>query len=311
MTEIERYRGCILGMAVGDAVGTTLEFRQPGTFEPLTDMVGGGPFFLNVGEWTDDTSMALCLAMSLLEKKGFDPVDQMERYVRWRQDGYMSSNGECFDIGGTVRMALDRFLETWEPYSGPTDENAAGNGSIMRLAPIPLYYTKASPVEFLEFAANSSRTTHGTQTCVDACKYMAVVIDGVLHGLTKEDLFSALFPLPESFHPQVQEIYEGSFKRKQPPEITGSGYVISTLEAALWAFWNTDNFKDGCLKVANLGLDSDSTAAVYGQIAGAYYGEQGIPEDWRKKVAHRQILERVADRLYAERYGNELVRAGV
>ena len=118
MREIEtrdRFRGCLLGLAAGDALGTTLEFKRPGTFKPLTEMIGGGPFHLNAGEWTDDTSMALCLATSLLECSGFDPRDQMERYVRWWQEGYLSSNGCCFDIGGTVREALESFEETGEP----------------------------------------------------------------------------------------------------------------------------------------------------------------------------------------------------
>ncbi len=109
---IELYRGCLLGLAVGDALGTTLEFRRPGTFEPIINMVGGGPFRLQPGQWTDDTSMALCLAESLIECKGFDPVDQLRRYCRWHREGYLSSTGICFDIGGTTRAALERFEQT-------------------------------------------------------------------------------------------------------------------------------------------------------------------------------------------------------
>ena len=132
---IARYRGILLGLAAGDALGTTLEFRRPGTFAPIADIVGGGPFNLPAGAWTDDTSMALCLAESLIERRGFDPVDQLERYVRWYRLGHLSSTGNCFDIGNTVRAALNRFERTREPYCGSTDPMAAGNGSIMRLAP--------------------------------------------------------------------------------------------------------------------------------------------------------------------------------
>ncbi len=121
MKKIERYRGSLLGLAVGDALGTTLEFKAPGTFKPIKDIVGGGPFHLKPGQWTDDTSMALCLAESLIEKNGFDPVDQLERYVRWYRQGHLSSTGKCFDIGGTVRSALSRFERTHEPYCGSTD----------------------------------------------------------------------------------------------------------------------------------------------------------------------------------------------
>jgi ADP-ribosyl-[dinitrogen reductase] hydrolase len=154
----DRFRGALLGLAAGDAVGTTLEFKSPGSFKPINDMVGGGPFDLAPGEWTDDTSMALCLAASLVEKRGFYPRDQMERYVRWWKEGYMAANGRCFDIGNTVRSALVRFLSTGDPNAGSTDPNTAGNGSIMRLAPVPLFYA-ADPRLAIEQAANSSRTT--------------------------------------------------------------------------------------------------------------------------------------------------------
>ena len=139
MNRRERYRGCLLGLAVGDALGTTLEFCRPGSFTPITDMVGGGPFRLKPGQWTDDTSMALCLASSLTERGGFDARDQMERYVRWWREGYWSSTGRCFDIGNTTSAALSRFQKTGDPFAGSTDPHAAGNGSLMRLAPVPLF----------------------------------------------------------------------------------------------------------------------------------------------------------------------------
>src|SRR5262245_14888700 len=133
---IDRCRGSLLGLAVGDAVGTTLEFETPGTFEPITDMVGGGPFRLRPGEWTDDTSMALCLATSLVSCEGFDAADQMTRYLRWMEEGYWSSIGRCFDIGATTREALLRYKRTGDPWSGSTDPHSAGNGSLMRLCPV-------------------------------------------------------------------------------------------------------------------------------------------------------------------------------
>src|SRR3954468_6989798 len=123
----------LVGLAVGDALGTTAEFTAKGSVRPIDDMVGGGPFGLEAGQWTDDTSMALCLAESLIERRGFDPVDQLERYVRWWREGHLSSTGACFDIGGTVRAALVRFVATGRADSGSTDPRSAGNGSIMRL----------------------------------------------------------------------------------------------------------------------------------------------------------------------------------
>jgi len=133
MNQLDRYRGAMLGLATGDALGTTLEFLPPGSFEPLTDMVGGGPFGLEPGQWTDDTSMALCLAESLIESGEFDAVDQLARYVRWKRQGHHSSTGRCFDIGSTVLQAISHFERTSDPRSGSTAEDTAGNGSIMRL----------------------------------------------------------------------------------------------------------------------------------------------------------------------------------
>src|SRR4051794_11593665 len=185
--ELDHFRGALLGLAVGDAVGTTVEFQPPGTFAPVTDMVGGGPFQLPAGAWTDDTSMALCLAESLVECGGFDPVDQLERYSRWWREGYMSSNGRCFDIGGTVSSALRRFERTREPYCGSTDPNSAGNGSVMRLAPVPLAFARR-PKEAVARSGESSRTTHGAATAVDACRYFGGLLVGAALGAPKEDL---------------------------------------------------------------------------------------------------------------------------
>ena len=141
MSELsQRMRGCLLGLAAGDAVGTSVEFARRGSFTPLTDMIGGGPFHLKPGQWTDDTSMALCLASSLVERRGFDARDQMERYWDWYRNGTFSSTGRCFDIGATTQQALQRYKETGEPFSGSTDPYSAGNGSIMRLAPVAMAY---------------------------------------------------------------------------------------------------------------------------------------------------------------------------
>jgi len=299
----QRYRGSLLGLAAGDALGTTLEFAPPGTFTPLREMVGGGPFHLQPGEWTDDTSMALCLAESLCECCGFDPVDQLRRYVRWYREGYLSSTGRCFDIGNTVRSALERFLRTGEPYCGSADPHAAGNGSLMRLAPVALFYAR-DPAQAIERCGESSRTTHQAQTAVDACRYFGALIVGALAGASKDALLSDHYsPIPgywaeHPLCPPIDEIAGGSFRRRQPPEIVGSGYVVLALEAALWAFYHGASFAEACLLAANLGDDADTTAAICGQLAGAFYGEQGIPEHWRHILACREFIESLADRLY-------------
>lgn len=303
LAQLERYRGCLLGLAAGDALGTTVEFEPPGAFEPVEDIVGGGPFGLRPGEWTDDTSMALCLAESLIEKQGFDPADQAAKYLSWYREGHMSATGEFFDIGGATRNALEGFEETGDPYSGSTDPHSAGNGSIMRLAPVPMFYA-GLPEEAVERSGESSRTTHGAPTTVDACRYLGALVVGALNGAGKEELLSERYaPLGPGYWkerplaPEIDEIALGSFKRREPPEIEGSGYVVRSLEAALWAFHNGGSFREGALLAVNLGDDADTTGAVYGQLAGAFYGEGGIPKPWRRKLAHRLLIEHFAERL--------------
>lgn len=304
MQQIERYRDSLLGLAVGDALGTTLEFCRPGTFTPINDMIGGGPFRLEPGEWTDDTSMALCLAQSLIEKQGFAPVHQLETYLRWWREGHLSSTGGCFDIGNTVQQALWKFEDTRKPYCGFTDAQTAGNGSIMRLAPVPLFYAN-NPLELIEKSAQSSRTTHGAATCVDACRYFGALIAGAVKGVAKDVLLSERYcPISGYWaaNPLVAEIDEiaaGSFKRRQPPEIKGTGYVVKSLEAALWAFYNSSSFAEGCLLAVNLGDDADTTGAVYGQLAGAFYGECGIPEKWISQLVDRTLIASFGDRLFS------------
>jgi len=298
----DRVRGALVGLAVGDALGTTVEFKAPGTFVPVTDMAGGGPFDLLPGQWTDDTSMALCLAESLLESGGFDAADQMRRYVRWWRHGHLSSTGSCFDIGNTIREALARFERTGEPYAGPTARERAANGSLMRLAPVPAIYW-ADP-NALDHCADSSRTTHGSPLPVSACRYLGALIIAAIQGATKERLRdpAAIFGVKAGealpLEPELAEVAAGSFLHKQPPAIRGTGYCVAALEAALWAFHGSTSFRAGALMAVNLGDDADTTGAIYGQLAGAYYGESGIPEAWRRCLALPDVIDGLAERLY-------------
>jgi ADP-ribosyl-[dinitrogen reductase] hydrolase len=299
---IDRVRGALVGLAVGDAVGTAVEFMEPGSFEPVTDMVGGGPFKLAPGQWTDDTSLALCLAESLIECGRFDPSDQMDRYVRWYREGYLSSTGRCFDIGITTSAALQEFERSGDPYSGSTSEFRAGNGSVMRLAPIPIFFsTHAGDAVF--YSAESSRTTHGAPQSVDGCRYFGGLLFSATAGVEKEELLAprhtpaGLWDDHAPWHPAIQEVASGSFKSKSPPEINGSGYVVDTIEAALWAFHETDTFEEGLLKVVNLGDDADTTGAVFGQLAGCYYGTDGIPSAWVQRLTMIDKIEAFADQL--------------
>ncbi|MFU8773166.1 MAG: ADP-ribosylglycohydrolase family protein [Anaerolineales bacterium] len=292
---MDRIRGCLLGLAVGDAVGTSVEFKARGSFALLTDMVGGGPFNLQAGQWTDDTSMALCLTSSLVECDRFDTYDQMIRYVRWAEEGYLSSTGTCFDIGGTVSAALRKFQKTGEPFAGSTDPRSAGNGSIMRLAPIPMfYYPDIKAAQY--YAMESSRTTHGAEECLDACRLLAGMIVRALAGKSRDEVILAE---AESFagSPKIVSLAMGSYLHKSEGSIRGSGYVVESLEAALWCFMKTQSYKEAVLRAANLGDDADTTAAVCGQLAGAYYGETGIPPSWLEKLAMRVEITDLAEKL--------------
>lgn len=290
-TRRERYRGALLGLAAGDAVGTTVEFKPPGSFPRVTDMTGGGPFGLPAGAWTDDTSMALCLADSLLARRGFDPVDQLARYVRWFRHGERSSTGTCFDIGNATRAALTRFERTGEPYPGDAAPDAAGNGPLMKLAPVVLAFARA-PEAAHELGATSSRTTHGAPQAADACRHFTTLLLEALDGRPAE---AVLIPrAAPHLHPEVERVASST---REPPEVRGTGYVVDALEAALWAVRSTSDFEQAILAATNLGDDADTTAAIAGQLAGALYGEEGIPPRWRAQLALHDEIRALADAL--------------
>ena len=299
MDELDRFRGRLLGLATGDALGTTMEFRSRGTFAAVVDIVGGGPFGLRPGEWTDDTSMALCLAASLVEVGDFDPADQMERYCRWRDAGYLSSNGRCFDIGTTVASALERYRRTGNAFAGSTDPHSAGNGCIMRLAPVPMFYFPDESAA-KRYAGESARTTHGAAECIDACRLLAGMICRALGGGSKD---AVLLGDAGTFQgaPRVAAIADGDYHRMSADEIHGSGYVVASLQAAAWCLAKTNTFEAAVASAANLGDDADTTAAVCGQLAGAFYGERSIPDGWLSKLAMREQIATFAERLYDAR----------
>ena len=291
---LDRARGALLGLACGDAVGTTAEFKPRGSFLPLTDMVGGGPFQLKPGEWTDDTSMALCLASSLIEN-GFDQLDQMKRYMDWHREGYMSSNGRCFDIGNATYEALMTFKRTGNALAGSTSPDSAGNGSIMRLAPVPIHYLE-TPELALDLCEEQSRTTHQAPECLMACRLLCEVLIRALQGKSKVEVLS---PSQQALRmsPGLKSVASGGYKSKSRDQIRGSGYVVESLEAAFWCFWNTENFKDCVLMAANLGLDADTTAAIAGQVGGAYYGKSGIPIEWLERLTMGDEIGHLAEQL--------------
>ncbi|BBB68740.1 ADP-ribosylglycohydrolase [Undibacterium sp. YM2] len=299
----QRYLGTLAGLACGDAVGTTVEFSARGSFTPVTDMVGKGPFGLLPGEWTDDTSMALCLAESLLTKDGFDAKDQMGRYLNWWKWGYLSSTGICFDIGNTVRAALSRYASSGEPYCGAEHPSTAGNGSLMRLAPVVMFgYPDIAAA--IHYAGESSRTTHAAPEAIQSCQLLAAILCKLFAGCAKLDLFTDLPFTPTE--PKIIALSKAGFIEKDSTKIRGSGYSVESLEASLWCFMHTDSFESAILTATNLGDDADTTAAITGQIAGAYYGVEGIPAKWLERLAMREEILRMARELY-EKFGSRVI----
>ena len=313
MNTIERYQGAMLGLAVGDELGVPAEFKPRGSFPKVTEMIGGGPFRLNPGEWTDDTSMALCIVKSFIEKGEFSPHDVMNKFWNWIEDGYMSSNGRMFDIGDTTSEALCHYRKTGSSLAGmstSTDNKKSGNGSIMRLAPIPLFFKDSHErANWMDMAVMSSMLTHGSYNCMSSCIYLSALIMGALNELPKEDILNPKYFLEDEFvkkalkdfTPEVLDIVGGVYKNKTEDQIKSTGYVIHTLEAALWCFHTTNTFEEGCIKAVNLGEDADTTGAVYGQLAGAYYGVNAIPQRWLDKLVLSDIIIDVANGLYRAR----------
>jgi ADP-ribosyl-[dinitrogen reductase] hydrolase len=294
-------RGALIGLAVGDALGAAVEFKSPGSFAPVTGYRSGGPHGLKAGEWTDDTSMALALADSMASV-GWDLNDQATCYVEWWKSGKYSVNGRCFDIGITTRSALSRFISSKNALtSGDTSERASGNGSIMRLAPVPVGHADLYPgkiEELSRLADESSLTTHASEQCRSACRYLATVLAALVRGEDRAAVLSPdwkplrLLDDIKPLHPLIQEVAQGSFRHKGPPAIQGSGWVVRSLEAALWAFHDAIHFDEAVLKAVNLGDDADTTGAICGQLAGAYWGESGISESLRAGLARMDMLEK-------------------
>lgn len=308
MLTTDRLRGALVGLAVGDALGAAVEFESPGTFSPITGFRAGGPHRLEAGEWTDDTSMALALADSIAQA-GWDINDQARRYVAWWRKGEYSVNGHCFDIGMTTHSSLARFDRSQNARtSGDWAPNCGGNGSIMRLAPVAIRYAHLFPDRIDELAnraAESSMPTHASEMCFSACRYLALVLSGLMHGLPRADLLDPAWPpllrLHQAFPPDpaIAPVFAGSFLHKEPPAIAGGGYVVESLEAALWAFHRADNYHDAVLAAVNLGDDADTTGAVCGQLAGACWGESGIPGEWRATLARWDMIDGILTRLLA------------
>ena len=289
----DRALGSLVGLAVGDAVGTTVEFLPRGSFPRLTDMIGAGPFRLQAGQWTDDTSMALCLAESLISDRNLNEHDLMSRFDRWVAEGYNSSTGSCFDIGQTTLRAIAQFKRTGEPICGSRMARDSGNGSVMRLAPVAISWWR-NPYEAEQVARRQSATTHGSPECLDGS---ALLARALCRGIRGDGVVSILND-DEQWLPSIRDIGTGTWRGRPEPEISSTGYVVHTLEAAFWAFEQSTNFEDAIITAVNLGHDSDTIGAVVGQIAGSIWGLSSIPKKWVERLYDSGRIQQLAETLY-------------
>ncbi|CAF3594939.1 unnamed protein product [Rotaria sordida] len=322
---LDRIQGSMIGLALGDAVGAHVEFKTRDFLikYPVDDLRGGGTWGLRKGEFTDDTSMALCLASSLVAHRGFNSYDQLVRYKWWFKKGYLSSIGECFDIGASTKRSLLEFeIRQYDfahkynisddqiDYLTPSqsekfnvicsEKDVAGNGALMRLAPVPLFFYR-HPKHAINYCKISARLTHDDQRAYDACRYYGALIVAILRGENKNDLLDNNFYSNhidwfqyEPLHPDIMKVVQGSYKKEHGYDqgIRGAGYIVNALEAALWAFrFDEGSFEKGVLAAVNLGEDTDTTAAIYGQLAGAYYGYNQLPKKWLKHLYGHNFIQ--------------------
>ena len=295
-----RMWGSLIGGVVGDAYGANYEFKARDTYSASDNMEYNTVFNIPAGSFTDDSSMMLCLADSLAEKRTFDPYDQMKKYARWRDNLDYSSVPErgCFDIGRTTKLAIANFMfdeqnkenkEKQVKYYGLDGTYDSGNGGIMRLAPIPIFYWKDIYMS-MNYSSLSSKVTHMSEECLDCAALMGLFISLFIKGYTKAGILVFIKKYIRNLSQKVQEIADATFLNKTRNSIESSGYVVHSLEAALWSFYKTNTFEDGMKICANLGRDTDTICCIYGQIAGSCYSIENIPEKWISALQRKEYI---------------------
>ena len=300
----DRYLGALVGLAVGDALGVSVQYRKAGSFTPLGDVIGGGAFELPRGAWSDDTAMTLCLAESLIECNGSDAMDQVRRYRKWQLEGHLSATGQCVGITASVAKAIATAQWSGKPHAGSHDPSRLDKEALTRVA-APVLFAFADPARAVELAVETTRVTHQAPLVLEACRYFAGLLVGALRGISKPKLLSATFePQPGLWRANplkepVAAIAAAASSALEPPEAGGDGNILDCLRAVLWAFVKARNFREGALLVVNLGGDADVAGAAYGLLAGAYYGVAALPATWRAAVMRREMIEEFADRLLA------------
>ena len=308
----EKVVGGLVGVCVGDALGVPVEFvsRDKLKLNPIKDMVGYGTYNQPPGTWSDDSSLTLCLAESLC--KGFNIHDIADKFIKWLFEGYWTPYDETFDVGNTTYIAISRLKSGIDPLdAGPKDEFSNGNGSLMRILPLSFYVEKMNKEEQFEISHKVSRLTHGHLRSQMACGIYIQIAVNLLKGNSPEVAYEKAKEISLDYYSSEPYLHElrhfdrilKSDIRKLPLDlIKSTGYVIDTLEAALWSFLNSKTFRDAVLTAVNLGGDTDTIGAVAGGLAGIYYGYSAIPESWVKKIARIDEIIELSERLFRTIY---------
>ncbi len=297
---LDRFQGCLVGLAVGDALGGPLEFLIPAEIRErhggyVRDMVGGGWLHLRPGEYTDDTQMMLCLAESIVEQGNFDMDDVARRFLAWY-------DSDPKDVGNTTRTALAE-LKRGVPWqqSGKRaydilSSQGAGNGSLMRCAPVGLFHYQHRE-RLIQDSVDSSRITHWDPRACYSAVALNLAIAELLAG-NREGLLAAVSNALQQAEPEVHRTLLG-VENKTRGQLRSTGYVINTLDVALWCFLKMPSFEDALVAVVNLGGDADTAGAVCGALAGAHYGLSGIPARWLETLENRDHIAELAAGIYA------------
>ena len=296
----------IFGHAVADALGVPVEFLSRDQIArcPVTDMMGFGSYPYPAGSWSDDTSMSLC-ALSSLSNDKISWKDIMANFTLWLTEDKFTPTGECFDVGRTCLRAIRRWAsnEAGATECGLTDEYSNGNGSLMRINPFVLYaFAKKMPVAiWTNIIHKASSLTHAHERSLIGCGIYAFVLMELLNNPVKESVNIGLVKA-KAFYCEYKEfghyerIFKDGFSSLDSSEINSSGYIVDTLEAALWCLLNSENYKDCVLKAVNLGRDTDTVGAVAGGLAGALYGVGNIPKKWLDTLQNRELIEDLCDK---------------
>lgn len=303
----------IFGHAMADALGVPVEFqtREQLRANPVTDSIGYGTYAVPEGTWSDDTSMTIATLDSLAG--GVDYHDVMERFCNWMNNAQYTATGVFFDIGITTRNALNRYLQGLEPLDcGFCGDYDNGNGSLMRIAPAAIFARYKMPTasydEKISLIHDFSSLTHGHPRSQMGCGIYAFVLwellddpthTGVKQGLARAYAYYNAKPEYAAELKHYQRMFEKYFSNLTQEEIKSTGYVVHSLEAALWCLLTTDSYRACVLKAVNLGGDTDTVAAIAGGLAGALYGYDAIPMEWLAKLKNKELIREVCGRFEA------------